>query len=68
MTTLGNAAVARHFPGFSLAMELLPAALRTNAFDVASQGRELVDAISYTGELAKQDAVTAARLHLIGRD
>ena len=68
VTTLGNAAVARHFPGFSLAMELLPAALRANAFDVASQGRELVDAISYTGELAKQDAVTAARLHLIGRD
>ena len=68
VTTLGNAAVARHFPAFSLAMELLPAALRANAFDVASQGRELVDAISYTGEPAKQDAVTAARLHLIGRD
>ena len=28
VTTLGNAAVARHFPAFSLAMELLPAALR----------------------------------------
>jgi hypothetical protein len=29
VTTLGNAALARHFPAFSLAMDLLPAALRS---------------------------------------
>ena len=68
VTTLGDAALARHFPAFSLALDLLPAALKAHAFDPAALGRELVDAISFSGELAKQDAVTAARLTLIGRD
>ena len=67
-TVLSNAALKGQFPAFSLAMDLLPSALRAHAFDVNTLGRELVAAISYTGELAKQDAVTAARLHLIGRD
>ena len=67
-TTLGNAALARHFPAFALGMELLPAALRTHSFNAAVLGRELVDSISYTGVQAKQDAVTASRLHLVGRD
>lgn len=66
-TTLGNAALTRHFPAFSSVLELLPVALRTHAFDTVVLGRELVDAISFSGDQAKQDAVTAARLHLIGR-
>jgi hypothetical protein len=41
VTTLGDAALARHFPAFSLALDFLPAALRAHAFDPAALGREL---------------------------
>ena len=67
-TVLGNAALARQFPAFSAAMELLPTAIRTHSFDQAVVGREMLDAISYTGEQAQRDLVTAARLHLIQRE
>ena len=66
--TLGNAALARQFPSFAASMELLPSALRSHSFDSAVLGREMLDAISYAGEVASQDRVTASRLHLIGRD
>jgi hypothetical protein len=65
---LGNAALARQFPAFSAAMELLPTAIRTHSFDQAVVGREMLDAISYTGEQAQRDLVTASRLHLIARE
>ena len=42
--------------------------LRSHAFDSATQGREMLDAISYAGEQAQQDAVTASRLHLVRRE
>ena len=66
--TLGNAALARHFPAFALTMDLLPTALRSHSFDAVALGRELVDSITFVGDQAKQDAVTASRLHLIGRE
>ena len=65
---LGNAALARQFPSFSASMELLPSALRSHSFDSDVLGREMLDAISYAGEPAMQDRVTASRLNLIGRD
>ena len=67
-TTLGNAALAQQFPPFAATMELLPSALRTHSFDSAVLGREMLDAISFAGDLAMQDAVTSARLHLISHD
>jgi uncharacterized membrane protein YgcG len=66
--TLGNAALARQFAAFAASMELLPSALRSHSFDSDVQGREMIDAIAYAGELAMQDRVTASRLHLISRD
>ena len=67
-SALGNAALARQLPALSAAMQLLPMSLRSHAFDSATQGREMLDAISYAGEQAQQDAVTASRLHLVRRE
>ena len=67
-SVLGSAALARQFQAFSVALQLLPTALRTHAFQADLLGRELLDAISYTGEQALQDVVTSSRLHLIQRE
>ena len=66
--SLGNAALARQFAAFAAGVELLPSALRTHSFDSEVMGRELLDAISYTGEPAMQDMVTSGRLHLINHE
>ena len=68
VATLGGAALARKFPAFADAMELMPSVLRSHSFDADVLGREMLDAISYAGEKSMQDAVTAARLHLVGRE
>ena len=67
-SVLGSAALARHLPSFSQALQLLPTALRTHAFQPDLLGREMLDAVAYAGEQAQQDVVTSSRLHLIQRE
>ena len=67
-SSVGDAAAARQFPSFSDALELLPIALRSHSFLTDSKEAELIDAISYSGDIPRQDKVTTARLEYIGRD
>ena len=67
-SAVGDAAAARQFPAFSDALELLPIALRSHSFLTDSKEAELIDAISYSGDIPRQDKVTTARLEYIGHD